>query len=249
MRSLALLWGLLAAADLAAPRPRLLPLLELLPQAAPFTRPPLARPGAARAPTGGALLARRAAPLRPAAQPRMLAEEPTSTAAPESETRRIDPKEALKEFEGLLEQVKAVWTEGKTWDAETRAERRRAIVDQYVRVFAPALAFSGTQLGLSLATYALALAAISASGAGAELLSAGAGLPLVGETLGKIDPTLGNAALALVPVELAAPVLIPAAAFLTPKATDALEGWLEEKGWNAEGLNARIEKVLKDTTD
>ena len=61
-------------------------------------------------------------------------------------------------------------------------------------MFAPALAFSGTQLSLTLGAYALALALVSATGAGAEVLSAGAGLPLVGEALGKIDPNLGTTA-------------------------------------------------------
>lgn len=242
MRSLALLLCGVLAADVRGPDPRLLPLLELLPEAAPFTRPPLRPPGAR------ALLRRpRPAGPGPTVGPRMLADDrPTDL---KDADRPIDPKEALKELEGLLEQVKEVWTEGKTWDPETRVERRRAIVDQYVRVFAPALAFSGTQLSLTLGAYALALALVSATGAGAEVLSAGAGLPLVGEALGKIDPNLGNYALALVPVELAAPLLIPAAALLTPRATTALEGWLQEQGWDAEGLNARIEKVLRDTTD
>ena len=53
---------------------------------------------------------------------------------------------------------------------------------------------------------------------------------------------------ALLLVEVSAPVLLPAAALLTPGATTALAAKLEEWGLDADGLNAKIEKVLEDTS-
>ena len=142
-----------------------------------------------------------------------------------------------------------LWTEGKTWSAEERVERRRAIVATYVRVFAPAMAFSGTQLALTLGAFAIALVFLGLSGVGyASVADAAEGVPLLGDLLGKVDPSWGNAAIALALVELSAPLLIPLAAALTPGATEALSSKLEEWGLDADGLNARIEKVLEETS-
>ena len=164
----------------------------------------------------------------------------------------IDPKRALEELTGpggLLEQVQAVWTEGKTWTPAERAERRRAIVETYVRVFAPALAFSGTQLTITLGAFAAAFAGLGVSGVGYEqLASACRGVPLLGDGLSSIQPGWGNAAIALLLVELSAPLLLPLAAVLTPKATEALQAKLVEWDLDADGLNKRIEKVLADTS-
>ena len=40
----------------------------------------------------------------------------------------------------------------------------------------------------------------------------------------------------------------PAAAVATPPATEKLSAWLTEKGFDAEGLNAKIEAVLEKTS-
>ena len=171
------------------------------------------------------------------------------TAVAAVDDRPIDPKEALAELGELVEQIKVLWTEGKTWDAETRTEKRRGIVSTYVRVFAPAMAFSGTQLGLTLGAFSLFLIVLGVTGLGFDALQeASAGVPLLGEALQKVDPAWGNAAIALVLVEVCAPVLIPLAAALTPKATEALSAKLVEWNLDADGLNARIEKVLQDTS-
>ena len=141
-----------------------------------------------------------------------------------AEAKPIDPQDAIKEMGALMEQIKVLWSEGKTWDAEERTTRRREIVGTYVRVFAPAVAFSGAQLTITLAFFFTSLLVLTASGLGYEqVLSLCKDVPLLGDGLGSIDPTWGNAAIALLVVELAAPILIPLAAFATPPATKALQ--------------------------
>ncbi len=172
-----------------------------------------------------------------------------AAAATGAKEEELSPQQAVKELGSLFEQVKAVWVEGKTWSADERVERRRAIVTSYVRVFAPAVSFSGVQLSLSLGWLAFLFVALSASGLGYDsILSLTEGLPPLHDALGAIDPGWGNLAIALVGVEVSAPVLIPLSAFLTPPATKALQGKLDEWGLDADGLNKRIEKVLRDTS-
>ena len=175
---------------------------------------------------------------------------PQATAAPEPPLEPLSPQNALEELGPLLEQVKLLWTEGSTWSAEERVERRRDIVEKYVRVFAPALAFSAAQLGLTGCVFVVVLIALGVSGRGFnDLASALSGLPLVGDLVEKVDPAWGNAAIALVLVEVSAPFLLPVAAAITPGMSASLQAKLEGWGLDADGLNARIEKVLKDTTD
>ena len=69
----------------------------------------------------------------------------------------IDPKQAIAELGSLVTQIQEVWTEGRNWSLEERASRRRDIVTSYVRVFAPAVAFSGVQLGITFAVFAFVL--------------------------------------------------------------------------------------------
>ncbi|KAL1499668.1 hypothetical protein AB1Y20_011865 [Prymnesium parvum] len=161
----------------------------------------------------------------------------------------LSPQDALRELAPLFDQLRLIYAEGSSWDAEERAERRRAIVRSYVRVFAPALAFSAAQLLLSALAFAAALLSLRLSGRGyADVAAAAAAWPLVGDAVGRLDPAWGDAALALLGVELAAPLLLPAAAAATPAMAAALQRQLEAWGLDAEGLNARIEKVLKDTS-
>ena len=151
----------------------------------------------------------------------------------------------MQELGKLMEQVAEVWTEGSSWTPEVRTERRRAIVETYVRVFAPALAFSGVQLTIGLSAFATALLALSISGRGyADIARLGADIPLIGGALAQVGPGWGNAAIALLLVEVAAPVLLPLAAIATPKATEALSNKLTESGFDADGINRRLEAVL-----
>ena len=163
---------------------------------------------------------------------------------------KLDPKDALAELPKLMEQIQVLWTEGKTWGAEERAERRRSIVNSYVRVFAPALALSGVQLGLSLGSFALVLLVLNVSGLGyAQIVDLVADVPLIGGAVSSIDPSWGNAAISLAVVEVInVPLLLPLAATATPAATDALSAKLTEWGFDAEGLNAKIEAVLEKTS-
>ena len=175
---------------------------------------------------------------------------PPEVAAPPPPAKPVDPKEALKELGALTEQIKEVWTEGKTWTPEVRAERRRAIVDTYVRVFAPALAFSGVQLSITFGAFALVLLALGISGRGyADIAGFAENVPVLGDALQQVGPGWGNAAIALLVVEVSAPLLLPITALLTPKATEAFTAKLEEWGLDADGLNSRIQKVLDETTD
>ena len=167
---------------------------------------------------------------------------------PAVSNKPIEPQAAVAELGKLTGQIQTLWSEGKTWGPEERATRRREIVDTYVRVFAPALAFSGAQLALSLATICTVLLALGVSGRGyADIASLGAGVPLLGDALAQVDSGWGNAAIALLVVELLAPALIPLALLVTPAATEALSQWLTDKGFDAEGLNARIAKALGES--
>lgn len=176
------------------------------------------------------------------------AEAPAPAAAA---AKPIDPKQAIAELGELTKQIQALWSEGGTWSPEERVERRRDIVTQYVRVFAPAVAFSGVQLGLTFALLALVLLVLSVSGRGyADLAGLLDGVPLIGDAIEKIGPKWGNAAIALAVVEVSAPVLlIPLSLVATPSATTALQARLTAAGLDAEGLNQRIEEVLERTTD
>ena len=74
-------------------------------------------------------------------------------------------------------------------------------------------------------------------------------LPPLRSALEQLDPAWGNAAIALLAVELSAPLLIAATLAATPAATANLQAQLTEWNLDAEGLNARIEEVLEKTTD
>ena len=118
-----------------------------------------------------------------------------------------------------------------------------------MRVFAPAIAFSGVQLSVSLLAFGMALLALGVSGRGyVDVVSLSAGVPVLGDALSQVGPGWGNAAIALLIVEVSAPLLIPLAALATPAATDALTAKLTEWGLDADGLNAKIEKVLQETS-
>ena len=68
-------------------------------------------------------------------------------------------------------------------------------------------------------------------------------LPPLQGLLDKVDDSWGDAAIALLLIELSAPVLLAAALALTPTATEKLQAKLVEWDLDADGLNARIEKV------
>ena len=160
----------------------------------------------------------------------------------------IDPQAAVAELGKLTGQIQVLWTEGKTWGPEQRATKRSEIVESYVRVFAPALAFSGAQLAISGAVLVAVLLALGVSGRGyADIASLGAGVPLLGDALAQVGPGWGNFAIALLFVELAAPATIPLALLITPAWTESLSGWLTEKGFDADGLNAKIAKALGES--
>lgn len=78
----------------------------------------------------------------------------------------LPPQAAVDELKSLLEQVRLLWVEGSTWSAEERAVRRRTLVESYVRVFAPALAFSFAQVGISTFAFLSVLFSLNVSGRG-----------------------------------------------------------------------------------
>lgn len=157
----------------------------------------------------------------------------------------IDPRKAVEELGALVEQVKEVWSpEAKQWSLEERASRRRQIVTTYVAVFAPAVSFSGVQLSLSLGGFLIFLLGLKITGRGyADIVSLASVLPPLQGLLDKVDDSWGDAAIALLLIELSAPVLLAAALALTPTATEKLQAKLVEWDLDADGLNARIEKV------
>ena len=162
----------------------------------------------------------------------------------------IDPRKAVEELGGLLEQIKVLWTESASWSADERVERRRELINTYVRVFAPALAFSGTQVAISLGAFLTVLLGLQLGGRGyADVYRLSGALPPLRSALEQLDPAWGNAAIALLAVELSAPLLIAATLAATPAATANLQAQLTEWNLDAEGLNARIEEVLEKTTD
>ena len=113
-------------------------------------------------PLGRAQLLSQRAPVLSLAEPEVeaAAESPMPPAAP------MDPRKAVEELGSLVKQVQEVWTDGKNWDMEERARRRREIVSSYVAVFAPAVAFSGVQLTLSIGGFLIFLIGLKISGRG-----------------------------------------------------------------------------------
>ena len=113
-------------------------------------------------PLGRAQLLSQRAPVLSLAEPEVeaAAESPMPPAAP------MDPRKAVEELGSLVKQVQEVWTDGKNWDMEERARRRREIVSSYVAVFAPAVAFSGVQLTLSIGGFLTFLIGLKISGRG-----------------------------------------------------------------------------------
>ena len=143
----------------------------------------------------------------------------------------IDPRKAVEELGGLLEQIKVLWTESASWSAGERVERRRELINTYVRVFAPALAFSGTQVAISLGAFLTVLLGLQLGGRGyADVYRLSGALPPLRSALEQLDPAWGNAAIALLAVELSAPLLIAATLAATPAATANLQAQLTE--WN-----------------
>lgn len=164
----------------------------------------------------------------------------------EIEEEKIDPKNAMKEFGNLMEMVKEIQTDGPSWSVEKRTEKRRFFVKAYVRVFAPAIAFSGVQLVLTTGAFVTYLLGLSISGIGyTSLQELTSTVPFVGDAISKIGPTFGNSAVALLLAELSAPLLIPIGAIFTPKATESLEGKLAEWGLDADGLNKKLEALSR----
>ena len=114
-------------------------------------------------PLGRAQLLSQRAPVLSLAEPEVeaaSAESPMPPAAP------MDPRKAVEEMGSLVKQVQEIWTDGKNWDMEERARRRRAVVSSYVAVFAPAVAFSGVQLTLSIGGFLVFLIGLKISGRG-----------------------------------------------------------------------------------
>ena len=114
-------------------------------------------------PLGRAQLLSQRAPVLSLAEPEVEAAEPESPLPPAAP---MDPRKAVEELGSLVKQVQEVWTDGKNWDMEERARRRREIVSSYVAVFAPAVAFSGVQLTLSIGGFLTFLIGLKISGRG-----------------------------------------------------------------------------------
>ena len=108
----------------------------------------------------------------------------------------------------------------------------------------------GHLLPASSSTFVLVLLVLNASGLGyAQAVDLLDGVPFIGDALASIDKAWGNAAISLAVVEVInVPVLLPLAAVATPGATEALSAKLTEWGFDADGLNAKIEAVLEKTS-
>ena len=125
-------------------------------------------------PLGRAQLLSQRAPVLSLAEPDM---EPTA-ASPVPPSAPMDPRKAVEEMGSLVKQIQELWTDGKNWGVEERATRRRAVVSSYVAVFAPAVAFSGVQLTLSIGSFLIALLGLKISGRGyADIVELSSGLP------------------------------------------------------------------------
>jgi len=164
--------------------------------------------------------------------------------------KALDPREAIKELGSLVEQVQELWRDGSSWSTEEKIDRRRQLVTTYVRVFAPAVAFSAVQLSLSFGVLAIILLALQLTNHGyADLEAWTQAIPPLHGAVEKLDPALGNGAIALLAVELLGPAIIAIALLAAPPATQALQQRLKAAGLDADGLNDRIEAVLEATGD
>ena len=176
-------------------------------------------------------------------------EEISNVPASDVKAEPIDPRKAVEEMGLLMKQVQTMQAEGKTWTPEERTDRRRELVNTYVRVFAPALAFSGTQLALTFGAILFVYGALSVSGRGYnDALALSESFAPLHDAIEGIGPGYGNGAVGFVIVEALGPLLLPVALALTPPSTAALQKKLNSWGLDADGLNRRIEKVLKETS-
>ena len=142
-------------------------------------------------PLGRVHLLSQRAPVLSLAEPEVeaAAESPVPPAAP------MDPRKAVEELGSLVKQIQELWTDGKNWDMEERARRRRAVVNSYVAVFAPAVAFSGVQLTLSIGGFLVFLIGLKISGRGyADIVELSGVLPplQVGRQLLQPSPTASS---------------------------------------------------------
>uniref|UniRef100_A0A7S2IHD4 Uncharacterized protein n=1 Tax=Haptolina brevifila TaxID=156173 RepID=A0A7S2IHD4_9EUKA len=173
----------------------------------------------------------------------MPAEESTVPAEP------IDPRKAVEEMGSLMKQIQTMNENRKNWSPDEMTMRRREVVNTYVRVFAPALAFSGTQLALTFVSIFIVYGALSVSGRGYnDVLALSEGIAPLHNAIEGIGPGYGNGAVGFVIVEALGPLLLPVALALTPRSTIALQEKLNSWDLDGDGLNIRIEKVLRETS-
>ena len=125
----------------------------------------------------------------------------TAAASGGADDATLSPAEAAKELGNLMSECTSLLTEPPKGRAE-RIARRESLVRSWSRVFSPAVAYTGAQLGVSLAAFVTLRVALAASGRGfADVAVLLGGVPLLGGFLAGIDPGLGDNVIALLLVE------------------------------------------------
>jgi hypothetical protein len=162
-----------------------------------------------------------------------------------SEYEDGDPRQALEQFGLLFSQVKAIYTDGSTWDSDELEEKTQELLRTYLAVFIPGIGFATTGFAVNAASFAFFLVALSISGRGyTDILAAVSDIGPLRDFFEKADPAWGNAAIALLACELVSPLILAATLALTPKTMDALRTNLDEWGWGEKDINERVSDIL-----
>lgn len=128
-------------------------------------------------------------------------------------------------------------------------EQKEELVHNYrtaLNVFYTCNAFFLADLIITTPLFAIALTALNVSGRGySDLLAMSVNVAPLHDILEKsVDPTVGNVATVFLLLDLVGPLVLPAAALLTPRTKKFLGEWYEEQGYGVEGQTVLLERKL-----
>eukprot|EP00467_Chlorarachnion_reptans_P009465 CAMPEP_0114531250 /NCGR_PEP_ID=MMETSP0109-20121206/25947_1 /TAXON_ID=29199 /ORGANISM="Chlorarachnion reptans, Strain CCCM449" /LENGTH=243 /DNA_ID=CAMNT_0001714065 /DNA_START=945 /DNA_END=1676 /DNA_ORIENTATION=+ len=142
-----------------------------------------------------------------------------------------DPQKLLSTVKQLSEKMNEFSTNSQAWTPAEKDAWRAEYSNLVDTVAIPALSFASANLIVSTAFFVAILTLLNKSGRGFEdVTSLIEGIPLFGENISRalaknLDSGVGNGILALVLVDLLAPLVVAAAAIITP----LLSPWYAEK--------------------
>ncbi|GAB5369625.1 hypothetical protein AAMO2058_001421400 [Amorphochlora amoebiformis] len=135
--------------------------------------------------------------------------------------KAVDPQKAVEALGEIAGKIQEYTDKSSTWTEEDRAQWKSEYETLVQTIAVPALSFTSANLLTSTGVFFAILSALKYSGKGFEdIVTLAGGLPLLGDPLQNllqnVDSSLGNVAIALLAVDILAPLTIPIAAGLTP---------------------------------